>query len=53
MAVGLGCSFTTQRCTSTDVFPYLCEDNTDDTMCTYDHLSKVCVTIVCMDTSVQ
>ena len=42
MAVGLGCSFVTQRCSNANVFPYLCEDNTDETMCTYDHLSKVC-----------
>ena len=31
-----------QRCSDANVFPYLCEDNTGETMCTYDHLSKVC-----------
>ena len=41
MAVGLGCSFTTQKCTNTNVFPYLCAVDIDEVKCTYDHLSKV------------
>ena len=38
---GLGCSFLTERCTNKSVFPYLCNTNETQLVCTYDHLSKV------------
>ena len=38
---GLGCSFLTENCTNSSVYPYLCDVNTNPIMCTPDHLSKV------------
>ena len=38
---GLGCSFLNQRCTSKTVYPYLCDTTTEESTCTYDHLTKV------------
>ena len=39
---GLGCAFLTEQCTNKSVFPYLCDPETE-LVCTYDHLSKVCI----------
>ena len=39
--IGLGCSFLTERCTNKSVFPYLCDTNEIQLVCTYDHLTKV------------
>jgi len=41
--VGLGCSFLTEQCTNKSVYPYLCDPNENLVMCTFDHLSKVCM----------
>ena len=38
---GLGCSFLTEQCANSSVYPYLCDINTNPVMCTPDHLSKV------------
>ena len=42
--IGLGCAFLTERCTNKSVFPYLCDTSNRELMCTYDHLTKVCLT---------
>ena len=39
----LGCSFLTEQCTSQSVFPYLCNTTETQLVCTYDHLTKVCM----------
>ena len=38
---GLGCSFLSQRCTNRTIYPYLCDERTEESVCTYDHLTKV------------
>ena len=39
---GLGCDFLTQQCSDHSIFPYLCDTNMTQLVCTYDHLTKVC-----------
>ena len=39
--IGLGCSFLNEPCVNQIVFPYLCDEDVDGTICTFDHLSKV------------
>ena len=39
----IGCSFLTEQCTNKSVYPYLCDPNENLVMCTFDHLSKVCM----------
>ena len=39
----LGCSFLTEQCTNQSVFPYLCNTSEKQLVCTYDHLTKVCM----------
>ena len=39
--LGLGCSFLNEQCINQTVFPYLCDENVNRVICTFDHLSKV------------
>ena len=41
MHSGLGCSFLNHRCINKTIYPYLCDESTEQDVCTYDHLSKV------------
>ena len=45
-AIGLGCDFLTERCSHQSVFPYLCDTSETQLVCTYDHLTKVWITII-------
>ena len=40
---GLGCDFFTEQCNNHNIFPYLCDTSVAQLVCTYDHLTKVCI----------
>ena len=43
---GMGCDFLTEQCNDHSIFPYLCDISMTQLVCTYDHLTKVCLATV-------